>query len=127
MMRRLRSFLPALVWAAFVLFLGGQSDIRGPRLDLPIPVDKLAHFTIYGVLGALAAHGWQRAGRWPGRSGLLVALLLIGAVDEIRQRTVAGRSVEFGDWVADALGLLIAFHLVVWLRGKVRGEGENES
>lgn len=78
--------------------------------------DKLVHFSLYAVLGALVA----RALAAPrARRGLVLAaaqLMLFGALDEWHQQFVPGRSAELADWVADLLGalvgLLAAHHLL---------------
>lgn len=118
MTRALRAFAPALVWAAVIVIVGGLEG-GGPRVDLP--VDKAAHFFLYGVLGALVGLGWRRAGGRIGRAWPLVAMLLLGAGDELRQRTVAGRSSEFADWVADAAGALVGY---AWMIRRVEGTRE---
>jgi VanZ family protein len=106
------AYLPALVWAAFLLFLGGRSDV--PALDTTLPVDKAAHFALYGVLGALAAFGWVRVRRpawyWP-----IVFALIVGATDELHQRSVPNRTSDVVDWLMDAAGIGCAFALAVHL------------
>src|SRR5262245_12575533 len=73
---RFAAYVPALLWAGFLLFLGGRSNV--PTLDTTLPVDKVAHFALYGTLGALAAFGWVRVRRpawyWP-----VIFALLVGA------------------------------------------------
>ncbi|HEX6937837.1 MAG TPA: VanZ family protein [Longimicrobiales bacterium] len=101
-----------------------MSDLHGPTVDLP--VDKLAHFFLYGILGALAARGWQRSGRRPGWGWPILAIWLLGAWDEWRQREVAGRSSDVADWVADAAGSLAAFALIRAMAGKARERGGDE-
>lgn len=118
MRRALRAFGPALVWAAVIIVVGGLEDV-GPKVDLP--VDKAAHFFMYGVLGALAGLGWRRAGGRLGRAWPFVVILLLGAGDELRQRAVAGRSSEFADWVADAAGALVGY---AWMVRRVQGTRE---
>ncbi len=125
MRKRLVAYAPALLWAGVVVFVGGMSDVYGPSVDLPI--DKVAHFFLYGVLGALAAWGWQRAGRWPaGWWWLILAVWLLGAWDEWRQIRVPGRSAELADWMSDAAGALVAFVVIRAMAGKARERGGNE-
>lgn len=101
-------YLPSILWAAFLLFLGSISHLPEPAWRLPIPLDKVAHFTFYGTLGALVVWGWRRAGRRP-RLGLLLGLtMLVGALDELHQGFVPGRDPSVGDWIADSLGILMA-------------------
>jgi VanZ family protein len=111
---RFAAYLPALVWAGFLLFLGGRSNV--PTIRTTLPLDKVAHFTLYGVLGALAAAGWLRARRpawyWP-----VLFALLVGATDELHQRSVPNRTSDVVDWVMDSAGIACAFALVVhWER-----------
>jgi hypothetical protein len=39
---RLKAYAPAGLWGAFLLFLGGRSDV--PAVDTDLPLDKAAHF-----------------------------------------------------------------------------------
>lgn len=46
---------------------------------------------------------------------------LYGAVDELHQATVPGRSADVADWVADTLGAAFAVTLaVLWQRQRAR-------
>ncbi len=101
--RRLKAYAPAILWAAVLLFLGGQSDV--PSVETNLPLDKAAHFLFYGVLGALAIDGWRRAGRWPAVYLLIFFAILVGAADELNQSRIAGRSADLFDWFADTAGI----------------------
>lgn len=103
--------MPALVCGAVLLFIGGRSNVPVVvRTDLPL--DKAAHFFMYGTLGVLLARGWVRAGRKP-RAWILVAFALsCGLADELNQSRTTTRSPEVLDWVADALGIVAGFTLV---------------
>jgi hypothetical protein len=68
--RALPHYLPAVIWAGILLYVGGQADISPPRLPIPMQ-DKVMHFFAYGVLGALTAWarvkaGWRPERAWPG-------------------------------------------------------------
>jgi VanZ family protein len=78
-----------------------------------VPLDKLAHFVMYGILGALATAGWRRAGQRPRLVLVLVLAALVGVADELHQRSVARRSPEVADWIADALGIAAGSWLVL--------------
>jgi VanZ family protein len=113
------AYVPVLVWSLVVLWVGGR-----PNLTLPatteLPIDKLGHFGMYGILGLSLAWGWQRNLRRPAAWLLIAAGILVGAVDEAQQLSVPGRSAELGDLVADAAGVLMGFWLGArWFR---RGE-----
>ena len=107
-MRRLLPFAPAALWALFILWLGSR-----PTISIPggWPIDKVGHFAMFAVLGALLAWGLHRAAirasiAWP-----LLAGLALGAMDELHQRTLPNRSAEFADLVADVAGCAIALWL----------------
>lgn len=114
----LRTWGPALVWT-FLLFAVSS------RSSLPVSLDggsdKLAHFGAYLVLGFLFARAFDRsvARIWPA----LAAGLMTGALDEVYQGVIPGRSSELGDWAADALGVaagLFFYHLMVRVAGSRR-------
>ncbi len=67
---------------------------------------------MYGVLGALAARGWLRNRRVPHAAVVIVLAILVGVIDELHQRGVAGRSSELADLAADAAGVVVAFAVV---------------
>jgi VanZ family protein len=100
---RVLAYAPAAVWAALLLLLGGQSDV--PTVDTPLPLDKAAHFLLYGLLGVLATLGWRRARAWPHLALPILCAIAVGAADELHQRTVSGRSPDIVDWVADTAGI----------------------
>ena len=91
----------AVSMAAF-LFLGAEAAADVPLF--PPPWDKLAHFTYYGIMAGLLAHGL-------GMRLLFVPLILaplIGAADEWHQAFVPGRDSSIFDCAADALGTVTA-------------------
>jgi VanZ family protein len=61
------------------------------------------------MLGALAVLGWRRAGRWPHILVPLGAALAVGIVDELNQRSVAMRSADPLDFLADLIAIVLAF------------------
>ena len=98
--------LPLAV-ALIIVWLSAQSHYPG-GIELPPPLDKVAHATVFGVLAwvlDLAVQG-NSTGLPMYRRHLLVFLVvaLYGATDEWHQSFVPGRSCELGDWVADAVG-----------------------
>lgn len=102
MRRSIRAFAPALIWAAAVWMIGGMEST--PSVPGGYGLDKVAHFTMYGVLGFLLARGWAAVG-WRGGWLLPVVIaLLLGIADELRQRKLPGRSADTADWIADLSG-----------------------
>jgi VanZ family protein len=85
---------------------------------VPLPrvegIDKVAHFGAYLVLGLCLAYGNALGPRFPTFVPLLLGWLY-GASDEFHQHFVPGRSVDFYDWVADALGITAGLLLFAYL------------
>jgi VanZ family protein len=95
--------LPVL-WLAFILV--GTS---WPNLQVGVPVfgfDKIAHFIAYAVLAALSLRATLTLRRIGTLLAVVVAVSLLGAVDEWHQSFIPGRSMSFLDWCADTLGAL---------------------
>jgi len=93
-----------VIWVAFTFLL---TSIPNPQFDIPIPYsDKIAHFGFYGVMGFLCAL-WRRECGRPAKNAVLAALFFVafvGALDEIHQYWIPGRSMDFFDWLADTTG-----------------------
>lgn len=122
-----------LALAGTIVWLSSQSHYPG-GIQLPPPLDKVAHLAIFGALAwaldlALQAN---RPDLPMYRRHLLVflATAAFGATDEWHQRLVPGRACELGDWLADTLGgglglLAGSLHLLFsrrlgalsWMRG----------
>jgi VanZ family protein len=90
------------------------SSTPGPQVELPpgIPWDKLAHFLLYGLLATHICRLFS--GRQLSlRTGLIAigSVSLFGLSDELHQLTNPARSFEWLDWVADALGALVAVYV----------------
>jgi VanZ family protein len=85
------------VWAASWLPWAGAMD----RMSLGAQSDKLVHFGLFLLLGALAARSWpHRAGRWSAWLGLF----LLGCLTEWLQQFVPGRGASGFDLAADVAG-----------------------
>ena len=109
MTQALLAWGPAATWAA-VLFLLSEArlDPGSPWLDIN---DKAVHLGIYLVLGATLAWA-QRHGR---RGSVLLFLslgMVYGVLDEWHQSFVPGRDPSWGDWVADAAGVVLGYFLL---------------
>jgi len=105
------------VWALVIL---AATSLPAPGVSTALPhwADKVVHFTLYCVLGFLAAraflnpppvrekaiggaHDWKRI--HIGWLALLLLAIFAGA-DEFHQHWIRGRSPSPGDWIADVLG-----------------------
>ena len=116
MLARRLSLLMALALMALLFYLSHQPSLHTPSLFTG--QDKLAHATVYGLLGVLLLGALpQSAGRYSWRQITVSALIasLYGMSDELHQSFVPGRSAEVGDWLADSAGALIAVVLFAWL------------
>ncbi|WP_306591220.1 VanZ family protein [Geothrix sp. 21YS21S-4] len=103
-------FFPVAV-AAAIFYLSAQSHYPG-GVELPPPLDKFAHATVFGALALALELALRHVA--PGmpiyRRHLLVlaAVSLYGASDEWHQAFVPGRSCEVADWAADTVGGALA-------------------
>jgi VanZ family protein len=100
----------AVVYLAAVFVV---SHIPGKLLDLGFDIwDKAIHFVEYVPLGFLLC-GWVVRRAWAPRRRVwlvlvvTVAVLVLGALDEVHQLFVENRSATLGDAVADGLGGLV--------------------
>lgn len=100
------TFSPLWLWPAVlattIVFASGHGQVAAPNI---VDFDKMAHFSIFGLLGSLVAR--TPAGRrwwWLG----IVAASLFGASDEFHQSFTPGRSVDAFDWLADTSGAVVA-------------------
>jgi VanZ family protein len=116
-MRRsfVRYQLPAFVWAGLIFFVSSLSQVPKPARGL-LSWDKAAHFGEFAIFGLLLARAFR---------GRLVPALVLGvgwgALDEIHQLFVAGRSSSVYDVMADAVGV-IAVVVGVLLFRKIRAK-----
>ena len=113
MTRAVLAWGPAVLWAAVLFLLSAQLDPPGTGLLAWIPAgDKLAHFGLYAVLGALLAHARAREGTLP-HAMVIAGGAVYGASDEWHQSFVPGRQVSALDWTADVCGVA-AGYWIAW-------------
>ncbi len=105
-----------LAWAAAVLVL---SVLPGKILRVPpvIGAAKIAHVVVYGILALLIQHAVRKPCL---RCGVVVTVVcgLFGAVMELAQVLVEGRTASVADAVANLLGAAVASALYVMWRGR---------
>jgi VanZ family protein len=110
--------VPALAHAGLIFFLSAQPDLR-MGVGLPAHADKAAHAGVFALLALLAAWGLARSfPAWERVRVLLLSLLvavIYGALDELHQRFVPGRTPDPMDLVADAAGALLVITVLGWL------------
>ena len=121
-MKLLRSILlrlPALLIAGGIWFLSSQSTL--PQVKGVFGWDKLQHVLAYGAL-SFSIGLWFLPVFWERRQTLAVLLTTFigsayGAIDEIHQYFVPGRSSSIWDWLADTIGSFLgALALMVLMK-----------
>ena len=102
----------ALVLAAAVLIVSSWPSLKVPEIGWSVE-DKILHLLVYSLLAYLAFRGWLPShGPLRVRRTIWVILLILAcfaAADEYHQRWIPGRFVEWGDFLADGLGVLAGF------------------
>lgn len=71
--------------------------------------DKVAHFSVYGLLATLLCRALPAG--WRGALLALVIASFFGATDEWHQSFVPGRESDIMDWLADTSGAALAIGL----------------
>ena len=104
LMKRLGSWLPALVYMAAIFWLSSKSD---PLPEVTTRVwDKILHLVEYAGLAVLLCRAlFAETVAWP--MAVLGAILLTsayGASDEWHQMFTSLRSADVRDWLADTVG-----------------------
>ena len=107
----LRYWLPVLAYVAMIF---GLSSIHGSSVPSFFPgVDKLEHLLEYSLFGLLAGRairftlgGTKR--RLAAAFGTMALGAVVGALDELYQRGVPGRSSDVRDWITDIGAVAVA-------------------
>ena len=134
----LREFFPAPYAAGVTIYCGAifhLSSMPSPPFEPPFPFfDKVAHFFLFGGLGALVAIGLHKASReYSSATRVVVPMVfcfLYGLSDEIHQLVTPERMYDLADLAADVLGAAVAAGLVshifhrTWAQGRKNEGGE---
>jgi VanZ family protein len=109
----MRRWLPFLIFSAFlstVIYAADRQLARGFfGWVQTIPLgDKLGHFVLMGTLAFLLNTALKRRRIWPGvqLGGVIAAVFVVG--EEISQRWMPWRTFDYGDLLADFLGIALA-------------------
>ena len=111
--------LPLIIWAAIIFWLLSLSTL--PTLETPIvAANKLAHISLFFVFCWLGRRAifFQTVFPFLKKWSLVCAFLLtclFGYFDEVHQLYVPGRTFEYFDMLADAIGALIFVILFIIL------------
>lgn len=108
-----------MLYAISLYWASSLSRLPIPQLGIEFQ-DKLIHALAYALLSLLIYMALtrptllvKRAVTWS-----IVIALLYGATDEWHQYFVAGRTAEWADLAADAVGILVAQAALHWRRLK---------
>lgn len=104
-----RRWLVPTLWAALTLTLTSIPDVGNFAPPLFAGADKIVHGSLYALLAVLlvrAVAPERFAALGALRIGLIVvvAVSLLGWVDEWHQQYIPGRSRDTADWAADSAG-----------------------
>ena len=111
-------YLPLIIYWVVLFILTSTPMDEIPRLFNA--QDKFEHFLGYFVLSVLLCltlH-FQRKNIKLSNHAFLIALLLVlfyGAIDEVHQFLIPGRTPDITDWIADSLGAGCGILLCRWM------------
>jgi VanZ family protein len=116
----MKRWLPLLVWIIIIFGLSSIPKLSGDYPDMPIPVDKVAHFIEYTILAILFHRGLgDDTLKRRISSSIFVFFICLGiaAMDELHQSYIPGRQSSIYDVLADLAGI-VAATVYVLLRGR---------
>jgi VanZ family protein len=105
-------------WAILIFIFSSIPSLKTPDLGFGFS-DKAAHVFEFTVFGYLLERSFNHIWRISFRIYLLVFLCgaLFALSDEIHQFFVVGREADFGDFIADMIGILVG-QLVFWKKSR---------
>ena len=109
---RLGIVVLACYW--IVIFTGTHVPVV-PRMFMAYN-DKIKHFGAYFGLAFLLCYVTSGDKPWSRFGSILALAAVYGAIDELTQSLVPGRTTDFLDWGADMLGAATAISLYIGLR-----------
>lgn len=123
-MRKLKFFLPAILWVVLITFLSLVSSRNLQKFTVDIvSFDKLAHLIIYAVLSFFIAWGIKKSLMRKKLSLKLLAMIFLftsiyGIGIEVLQKSIStGRHFEYYDIIANIIGSFIG--LLFFIRKKL--------
>lgn len=89
--------------------------------NIKLPIRKLAHFSIYTVLGVttMCHVSTYAIDRWKRIGGSLAIGMLYAISDEIHQLFVPGRSGQVTDVLIDTMGVLVGIGIVLVIQNRM--------
>ncbi len=119
-MRTLRTILifwvPLICWFLIIHNFSATPGRDLPRIDIP-HADKLFHLVEYFVFGILLIRAFDQSNVNVSLAKLSILAIIIalcyGALDELFQRSVPGRSSDIVDYIVDCIGSLSGIILYI--------------
>lgn len=100
-----------LTLIVYILLVIGLSLIPSAALGNDLQSDKLAHFIAYGVMGLLAYISVDSIRK---KSYLFIFVISLGAVLELFQLYIPGRSASYSDIIANTIGASLGY-FIAWI------------
>jgi VanZ family protein len=121
-MKKVLFFLPAFLYYSLIFYFSSRSISL--KANIPF-MDKAIHLIEFSVLGFLLSFGCFLSLKYSSKVKAYMTFLsgtLLGALDELHQYFVPGRSTEILDWIADALGVLLGLLIFIFLFRRAKGK-----
>ena len=110
----------SIAYACLIFYASSLSSAPETIRPFFLDLDTLAHFMEFALFGALLFMTFAHAGWRPWDAPTAAALgMAYGAVDEIHQMFVPGRSADPIDGAVDALGVLVAVLVLAYLDRRI--------
>ncbi|KPJ74172.1 hypothetical protein AMJ52_01535 [candidate division TA06 bacterium DG_78] len=103
-MKRKTQIIFLILWIIIILALTGYPTLETPKIK-EVPIDKLYHFVIFGILGIL------EIGLLKTRQFFMLGCGVV-VVAEVQQVFIPGREFEILDIVAGLLGLIVIYFVL---------------
>lgn len=115
---QIRYWLPVYLYAFAIFLLSHQA-----RLEIPIKIigiDKVLHFIAYGVLAGLIYRACRKSQKiFIFQKAYFISVIcsiIYGFLDEFHQFYIPGRQTSEWDFIADALGAIVAIVIILQYR-----------
>jgi VanZ family protein len=117
--------LPLILASVAIFYMSHQPNVQLPDFGFDF-IDKVLHFAAYFVYGVAVL--CAAVGLFPEKSGFFVRVVsfiyanIFAISDEFHQSFIDGRFADFGDWLADSIGIaaaLLLLPLVLWVSRKL--------
>lgn len=113
-----------LLAVAYVCFIPGDQVPQMPQWNLPVPMDKIIHFSLFLPFPIVAFFAFNVRHKLVNIGLLLLTGIALAGLTEIIQSFSPTRSMEATDFLADCLGVTFSCLLLTVLRKTGNGGGK---